>query len=299
MSKVEEYKSYLNYDYWSISEAICLLSGYTKLEFYYRITEETEKIINRSSFACIPADRLGESIEKNPQSTKSKTDPSLLKCLKQGVENGHLNVVSYHMPYLEYKGDKVMYFCKPFDLITHVLINGFTIPKEMQEALSIYQVKTEPIKKKKSYISKINRQTTVQWLWYKYPGKSIAQITRDFQDLKKNGGFDYVFDSENRSREVVKKGKPSATDELPLIPEIFERSNDHTKFNFEAMSIAVNCIANHLFDENQDINVNAILNHPLIDVYALEGGALVQKIVQESLMEMFEYMHLMQAGPLY
>jgi hypothetical protein len=286
--KVEIYKKYLAYKHWTFSEAVALLSGFTEFSIYYNLHPEMRPMFGRDRFGLVPKDhtlKISENVNKHGDADK------MIDLLCRAIKKDDITAFSIKMIGCEcVYSDGVTYFFNPKEIIALVVTQGLKLPRELQVAAGVYQIDpqpfTEPTKKQ------VKRQAVVQAFWHKYPYFSISEVCRRLEKLKTFRGFEFINDSVNRNREVVKVSKPTISETYLPIPGVFEGRDGIFSFDFQRLNIIVNKIANLLMLGTNKITGKDLTNYPLINFYISIGGKEVESIVNFSLRATFEYLYV-------
>ncbi|QLH35259.1 MAG: hypothetical protein HWD61_03145 [Parachlamydiaceae bacterium] len=82
----------------------------------------------------------------------------------------------------------------------------------------MYQIDLKRVKLSKPMIKDIKREAIAYAIWCKHPNESINKITEKFQSLGRDRGYEFIYDSEEKARYVVRKVKPKPNDVQGAVP---------------------------------------------------------------------------------
>lgn len=297
--KIEEYKTLLRKPFWELREAVFILNGETDFMMEYKLDPTISKALGLESFGLLPEN----DFECHKVKHKKPYGFNFYMVLVKKIENDEIFAYALKLFGIKYslQPNRHTYLIYPHEVIAVAVTEGFILPKELQIATNLYQIDqysksfSEPIKKQ------IRRQAITQAFWHKYPQETISGICRRINRLKEykreEKSFEFLNDSKNRNRKIVKDLKPPSTGITLCIPGSIKRQDNYTAFDFQRVKIIIETIAKLLFLANKNLTDQELRNHPLITCYVLEAGYQAERIINFSLSNTLEAIHWSNFDP--
>lgn len=288
---VKKYKKYLIKLFWELREAVALLSGSVDFGLCYSLDDEISRAFGISSFGMSPL---------NFDEEKRKNDfKALLKLISKAAKEDIITAKAIKPFKIEYRCEpkNYTYLLKPHELIFLTVKEGFILPIELQTALKMYQIDLKRVKLSKPMIKDIKREAIAYAIWCKHPNESINKITEKFQSLGRDRGYEFIYDSEEKARYVVRKVKPKPNDVQGAVPGTMKKLGNIIAFNFQRLNVVLNTWADLISLQKPNLTFEEIIQHPFIDCYIQAGGGIVGNFLHFSLREFKEIMYLKDAKP--
>ncbi len=284
--------------YWEVDEAAWRLSGCFDFDGKYNLPQAI--IPGKSSFNFSPQvlGPFNSSSLENFQQRKKYTAlyEKIFDILIRYIQSKSIRVLSHELQYIQrWIGDGKRpllqhhaYFIKTGEILSIALLEGISIPEQLQQVIGLYPCSFTPLSKGSSVL--LQRQAVAQVIWRRYPsGKvNISTVCRDMSQLRKISQFSFLRQYNpgrsnaqfKREREDVRALLEGSSDAHPPLPGILHRGNGHELVDFPRLSIVLVSIAKTLCFLGDVSSWDRLLDHPLIAFYWAERSSWMRSFVE-------------------
>lgn len=267
------YQEYLRKPWWELYECCDLLVGIIGEEgLYYSLDGKEAESCGITSFRVEALKHGGLEFE---YARDAKLYKSMLNSILSAVEAGRVQSRALQLKCFKrpYPHGNLTYLICPYDAVVTIVMEGFSIPLELQKHFGLYLAEERVMNPSKSDIKQFKREADTQYLLHQYPTKNITQICEDLYTLKTVHGCDYQFESPTKARELVKSLQPHG-----MIPGIVFEDKGNISFDFLKLNIVLSTLRKRCLRCSND----EFLTHPLLKFYAEKGGASIEEIMRYS-----------------